>query len=241
MKNGILYSIALSTVLLSACEPIGEEGDFGGSTPFDQARYNDYVDARNDANTVFEDPDMGGTLGAAPLDNTAQLQGAYGINTIAANGPSLVGEMTMNVDFGNETISGSLTNNFLDPDGVDESEVIEVDGSVNFSGNLDLDPSGGFYDSTNEDKWQFESATTGTLVDNVSSTSEAINYRLDIDINGNFYDASGIGDVDGVGEVGDVAAAGLIEGNIDVTTAGDTTLYDIKAGSGFLVYELENE
>lgn len=261
MKHTLLYSLVLSVSFLSACDvSTGTEDDSvdTGSTAGDQADYNEYVVNRNDALSVLDEFESDAELEAALLEDapenaTASLQGTYAINAIDEAfdgvGPRLVGDMTMDVDFGDATVSGSMTNNFLDPDATDESKVTELNGSVNFIGSLDLDASGGFYDSTNTDQWQLEASGTGTLTDNETAASSGAEYRLDIDLYGNFYDTSDIGNVAGVGELGDVAAGGLIEGNVDVTTNGDTTIYDITDSelygkdddsSGFLVFELED-
>jgi len=251
MKHTLLYSLVLSVSFLSACDvSTGTEDDVNsGSSAGDQANYNEYVANRNDAISVLDDLDTTTALAEAPANDTASLQGTYAINGTEPFDTTLVGDMTMTVDFGEATVSGSLTNNFLDEDGTAESEVIELDGSVNFAGSLDLDPTGGFYDSTNTDQWQLEASGAGTLTDNETAASSGATYSLDIDLNGNFYDTSDIGNVAGVGELGDVAAGGLIEGNVDVTTDGDTVIYDITGSelygtdddsSGFLVYELED-
>jgi hypothetical protein len=244
MKNGIFYSLALSTVLLSACDiSSGQDEDAGtGSTAGDQADYNSYVEAREDADTVFNLTNTTEVLDAAPVDDTVQLSGDYNIRADNALNTELVGEMTMNVDFGNETVSGSLSNNYLDGDGTGESQVTELDGNVSFRGTLDLDPNGGFYDVTNTTPWQLEASGTGTLTDSETTTSLGTEYRLDIDLHGDFYDTSDIVDtVPGVGDLGDIAAGGIIEGNLDVTTDGDTVIYDITDESGFFVYELDAE
>jgi hypothetical protein len=257
MKHTILYSLALSASFLSACDvSTGTEEDVNsGSNAGDQANYNDYVDARNDAISILNETDITTAITEAPTNDTASLQGTYVINAVdafddsfdAPDDPRLVGDMTMNVDFGDETVSGTLTNNFLDDDDTAESEVIELDGSVAFAGTLDLES--GFYDSTNTEQWQLEASGTGTLTDSETTTKSGVDYRLDIDLNGNFYDTSAIGNVPGVGDLGDVAAGGLIEGNVDVTTNGDTVIYDITDSeiygtgddsSGFFVYELED-
>ena len=250
MKHTILYSLALSASFLSACDvSTGTEEDVNsGSNAGDQAKYNEYVANRNDAISVLDEIDTTTALADAPANDTASLQGTYAINSTESFGTALVGDMTMDVDFGAETVSGSLTRNFLDPDGTAESEVTELDGSVNFAGTLDLD--GGFYDSTNDDpSWQLEASAVGTLTDSTTDSVNDIKYRLDIDLYGNFYDTSGLDNVPGVGDLGDVAAGGLIEGNVDVTTNGDTVIYDITASdlydedgdsSGFFVYELED-
>ncbi|MBU2869047.1 hypothetical protein [Pacificibacter marinus] len=248
MKHTFLYSLVLSVSFLSACD-VSTGTVNSGSSAGDQASYNEYVANRNDAISVLDELDTTTALAEAPENSTASLQGTYAINSTESFGTALVGDMTMNVDFDTATVSGSLTNNFLDEDGTDESNVTELDGSVNFTGSLDLDPTGGFYDSTNTDQWQLEASGAGTLTDNETAASGGATYRLDVDLYGNFYDTSGIGDVDGVGELGDVAAGGLIEGNVDVTTDGDTVIYDITGSelygtgddsSGFLVYELED-
>lgn len=243
MKNGIFYTLALSTALLSACDiSSGQDEDAGtGSTAGDQADYNSYVEAREDARTVFRLADTSEVLDAAPTDDTAQMRGTYTISADNAFSTELVGDMTMDVDFGNETVSGSLSNNYLDADGTGESQVTELDGSVSFRGELDLAPNGGFYDATNTGPWQLEASGTGTLTDSETTTSLGTEYRLDIDLHGDFYDTSDIGTVSGVGDVGDVAAGGMIEGNLDVTTDGDTVIYDITDQSAFFVYELEDE
>jgi hypothetical protein len=246
MKNGIFYSLALSTVLLSACDiSSGQDEDAGtGSTAGDQADYNSYVEAREDALTVSDELAKNGAevLDAAPTDDTAQMRGTYAISADNAFSTELVGDMTMNVDFGNETVSGSLSNNYLDGDGTGESQVTELDGNVSFRGTLDLDPNGGFYDVTNTTPWQLEASGTGTLTDSETTTSLGTEYRLDIDLHGDFYDTSDIVDtVPGVGDLGDIAAGGIIEGNLDVTTDGDTVIYDITDESGFFVYELDAE
>ena len=243
MKNGIFYSLALSTFFLTACDiSSGQDENAGtGSTAGDQAGYNSYVAARNDALAVLNRLDTSEVLDAAPADDTVQLNGTYAINADYATSRELVGDMTMNVDFGNETVSGSLTNNFLDADGTAESQVTELDGSVSFRGHLDLDPTGGFYDTGNDGPWQLEASGAGTLTDSETTTSLETEYRLDFDIHGDFYDASDIGTVAGVGDVGDIAAGGIIEGNLDVTSNGDTLIYDITDESAFFVYELEDE
>jgi hypothetical protein len=247
MKNSILYSLALSVTFLSACDISSGTEEVTvdpGSTPADQANYNDYVANRNDALSVITELDTSTELSEVPENDTASLQGTYGISADDAFEASditdgeLVGDMTMDVDFGAATVSGSLTNNFLDEDGTGESKVVELDGEVSFTGTLDLDD--GFYDSSNTDVWQIAASGTGTLTDSTTDASNDIEYRLDTDMYGNFYDASGIGDVEGVGTVGDLAAAGVFEGNIDVTTDGDTIIYDIEDSSAYFVYELED-
>jgi len=266
MKHTLLYSLVLSVSFLSACDvSTGTETDAeddvnSGSSAGDQANYNEYVANRNDAISVLDEFESDADLEAALLEDapenaTASLQGTYAINAIDEtfddddddDDTRLVGDMTMDVDFGDATVSGSLTNNFLDSDATDESKVTELDGSVAFAGTLDFDD--GFYDSTNTDQWQLEASGTGTLTNDETAASTGAEYRLDIDLYGNFYDTSDIGDVAGVGELGDIAAGGLIEGNVDVTTKGDTIIYDITnselydedgGSSGFLVYELED-
>lgn len=236
----MIYRTPLSAVacsfIVSACaapiDPVAEE------IARDQAQYNTYVDARNDAIAVDNNVFSADLLQAAPADDTAQLNGAYQISANDALETDIVGEMRMNVNFGNNTVSGSLHNNYLDPDGTIEGTVHELDGSVAFSGNIDMDPTGGFFDSTNTRRWQLEAAGADTLTDTPVGGNQETNYRVDVDLNGYFYDASGVGNLAGVGEVGDLASGGQIEGNLDITSAGDTKIYDITSGSYF-VYELE--
>ncbi|MDO6725608.1 hypothetical protein Q4544_01565 [Cognatishimia sp. 1_MG-2023] len=231
---------AACSFIVSACaapiDPVAEE------IARDQAQYNAFVDARRDAITVDLNVDTSASssdlLSTAPTNDTAQLNGAYTLNADSAISPRIEGEMRMNVNFGNNTVSGSLHNNYHDPDHIGESSVVELDGSVGFSGNIDMDPSGGFVDSTNTTRWQMEASGADTLTDTPVGGDTATIYRVDIDINGNFYDTSAVGNLAGVGEVGDLASAGQIEGNLDVTSAGDSTIYDITSGSYF-VYELE--
>lgn len=253
MNKSILYTLALTVSFLSACGLPTDDEDtadgYTGSTPSGQASYNVYVANRNDAISGLDELDTTAVLADAPANDTARLEDTYAINSTESFGTALVGDMTMNVDFGAETVSGSLTNNFLDRDNTAESEVTELDGKVSFTGSLDLDPNGDFYDSTNTKTWQLEASGKGTLTDSATETVSSTQYRLDFDLYGNFYDTSGLGTIAGVGTIGDVAAGGLIEGNVDVTTDGDTVIYDITNSelydedgdsSGFLVYELED-
>jgi hypothetical protein len=253
MKYSIPTTLTLCTLLLSACGGTTEIDDIDGpSDVTDQANYNTFVEARSDAVAIndlanyIDDP-----LTAAPANDTATLNGAFNIASDGlASDQSIAGEMTMNVNFGAETVSGEFHNTFLDPDGTGESRVKELDGSVGFSGNLDLASDGGFFDFDNEN-WQLEASGTGSLVDSGSSAEgDETTYSLDVDIHGNFVDTSGLGTVAGVGEIGDLGAGGQIQGNLDITTADDTILYDIDAAddpsiytpstdeSAFFVYEL---
>lgn len=226
-----LGTIAVSVVLLAACEDSGATEE-----AFDQAKYNQFVEARADAQTVDTQVFATDLLTAAPANDTATLVGAFSIGSGGLPN-DLEGEMSMDVDFGAETVSGSFTNAFLDPDGTDESSVVELDGSASFSGSIDMDRDT-FYDSGNTQAWHIEASSTGTFTD-VSTEDEATatTYRIDVDINGDFFDTSTIGTVGGVGELGDIASEGMIEGNIDVTTTTDTTIYDVTDG-WYFVYEL---
>jgi hypothetical protein len=241
MKYSIPTTLALCTLLLSACGEATDDID-GASDVTDQANYNAYVAARNDAATInalvnsIDDP-----LTSAPANDTATLSGAFNMSSDGLAADQLIaGEMTLEVDFGAETISGELHNTFLDADGSGESNVTELDGDIELSGNLDLTPGGGFYDFGNDEKWQLEASGTGSLVDSGSSAEgDETTYSLDVDIHGNFVDTSGLGNVAGVGDIGDIGADGQIQGNLDITSADDTTLYDITDdSSGFFVYEL---
>lgn len=229
MKYHILGTIAVSTVLLTACEDSTATDD-----ALDQANYNAFVDERNDAVSVLELVDEDVLLDAAPADDTLELSGVYTI-TASPTG-SLVGEMSMDVDFGNETVSGTFSNSYLDPDGTDLSSVTELDGTVTYSGSIDMDRDT-FYDSSNEGPWHIEGSSSGTFSD-VTSDDDAVatTYRLDVDINGDFVDTSAVGVVDGVGEIGDISSVGVIEGSLDVTSTTDTTIYDVSSGVYF-VYE----
>lgn len=231
MKYLTLGTIAVSTLLLAACDDTS-----AAEEAFDQAKYNQYVDARNDAATVDTQVFATDLLTAAPADDTAELVGAFSISSDGISN-DLVGEMTMNVDFGDETVSGSMTNAFLDPDGTDESRVTELDGSASFSGSIDMDRDT-FYDSSNTNAWHIEASSTGTFTD-ISTAEDATGttYRVDVDINGDFFDTSTLGTIAGVGDLGDIASEGMIEGNIDVTTTTDTLIYDVTSGTYF-VYEL---
>lgn len=230
-----LVAVACSFFVSACAAPIDPAAE---EIARDQAQYNAFVDARNDAATVGARILSTDKLTAAPANDTAQLNGVYALKASSVLTPSVVGEMQMNVDFGANTVSGSLHNNYLDSDGTSESSVVELDGSVGFAGNIDMDPAGGFLDSTNTTRWQMEASGADTLTDTPVGGDTATTYRVDIDLNGDFYDTSAIGNLAGVGEVGDLASVGQIEGNLDVTSAGDTTIYDVTAGAYF-VYELE--
>ncbi|RPE66306.1 hypothetical protein EDD53_2006 [Pacificibacter maritimus] len=240
MNASLLTSLTLLSVVLSACTMVPAEEAIDESA-FDQVKYNRYVDARNDAISVDARVTAADRLSATPTDETATLNGAYAISTY--NGtesgptPDLTGEMRMDVDFGAGTVSGTLHNSYTDYDYSGETHVNELDGSVGFSGSIDMDPEGGFYDSLNSTQWQIEADGAGTFVDSPPNSDEAITYRLDFDINGDFFDSSSVGTVNGVGEVGDLASGGMIEGNLDVTSDNDSLIYDITSGEYF-VYEL---
>jgi major membrane immunogen (membrane-anchored lipoprotein) len=229
MKNVTFYSLALCSLILSAC---GETDDAIST----QEAYDSYIEGRQDALSVALLTDSNNTLTSAPANDTAQMNGTYAISADSFSNSELVGDMSMTVDFGNETTSGSMTNNYLDPDGTGESEVTPVNGSLQFSGDIDL--GSGFVDTDNSTTWQIDAEGSGTLSAS-DATDITTTYGVNFDLNGDLYDTSSIGEVTGVGEVGDVASAGLIQGSIDVTTDDATTLYDIDSdGSVYFVYEL---
>lgn len=243
--------VGLSALVLSGCAAIEEDSAAG-----DQALYNAFLAARGDSDTVFaaylaangidlealleleEDGELTTaeiaallpTLSTAPASSTAQMAGAYKITASGLNS-TIAGRITMDVDFADGTTSGVLHNSFLDADGTADSSVVELDGNVGFNGNVDL--TDGFHDANNVN-WQVQAAGEGTLVDATDTAETSTDYRLDFDLHGDLLDVSAMGEIGGVGDVGDVASYGEIDGNIDVTSADDTTLYDVSSGEYFV-------
>lgn len=227
--NRFIPFVGVSALFLSACEVVEIE------SAADQALYNTFLAARSDTVAVdaaFTTANIP-VITTAPTQNMAQMTGVYAVASTEL-GNTIAGQMEMNVDFANGTTSGRLHNNFIDDDGTADSSVIALDGEIAFNGNVDLTT--GFYDSANSRTWQLQATGRDTLSDTTSTATTSTDYSVDVQLHGDFYDSSVIGSVAGVGNIGDLASQGQIDGNIDITSVDDTTIYDISSGS-YVVYE----
>ena len=121
MKTKMIFTTMAAAALLSACS----ETD-APSTP--QPTYDRYVDAREAAARI-----VGGNQ-ALPTNDRVTMNGAYEIISSDLLGTdSIVGQVRMTADFGNESVSGSLHNNYVDQDGSAE----QLEGVVTFSGDIE--------------------------------------------------------------------------------------------------------
>jgi hypothetical protein len=92
-----------------------------------QPTYDRYIDARNDAAGI-----SAGTQ-ALPTNDSVTMNGAYEIVSADLLGTNtIVGEMRMTADFGNETVDGTMHNNYIDMNG----SASKLTGEVAFSGNI---------------------------------------------------------------------------------------------------------
>ncbi|MCA0041989.1 hypothetical protein [Celeribacter litoreus] len=204
LRPSLLSALVLGIAGCSASDTTGDQSR--------QAAYESYNVARESA---YEDASQGAALGTAALNNlaasnsTASMAGAYEMVVASLLSDPIVGEMTMNADFGKGTVKGNLSNSYIDgsPGAHTVDDVAVLTGTVSYSGTIDNDPDVGDAQVVAHGDGIFTDADTGT------------GYDLYLDIDGNFYRYGAAGELIGV--------TGGFEGNIDVTTDGSAVLYDI--------------
>lgn len=160
MKTKTIFAAMASAALLSACS----ETD-APSSP--QPTYDRYVDARNNAAAIVTGNQ------ALPTNDSVTMNGAYEIiSRDLLSTDSIVGQVQMTADFGNQTIDGKLHNNYVDKDG----SAFALVGDVGFSGNIDgrtMDAHGeGTLVTVNEQQYDMYVDMTGTLN---NSTGNGVN------------------------------------------------------------------
>ncbi|PTQ68525.1 hypothetical protein [Celeribacter persicus] len=110
--------IALSCLTLVACgESTDEESGSGGGVTGNQPDWNRYEENAVAADSVAADMSAATRVDTAPTQDTASMSGVFAADTIASTGGipgTMVGEMTMEADFGEGTVEGKLYNTFLD-------------------------------------------------------------------------------------------------------------------------------
>jgi|GEM_PF-6210380 hypothetical protein len=229
--------IALSCLTLVACgESTDEESGSGGGVTGNQPDWNRYDENAEAADGVAAD--MSGTtrVDTAPTQDTASMSGAFGIQTDAVEAASgkvgaIVGEMTMEADFGEGTVEGKLYNTFLDYGSTHDP----LTGTVNYDGTVTI--ASGETDSTVLD---------GAVPDNTDiiangtqtlTAPDGSSYNIYLDIFGDVHEIPN----DPVVAGNPITVVdGLLEGNVTITDADSVTdplIYDIDGT--YIVHEDE--
>lgn len=208
MKHSKLIAFTVASLALTAC------GTPNNVTE-DQEKFDNYEAARFEAETAADAFSNTTRLSAAPAEDSASMAGYFDTNMI-------VGEMSMQADFGAGEVSGKMHNAFVElTDGV----VSPLDGSIQYSGDLKVRPG-----ALDEDTLNAAIPTNTDIVANGSDSFEDVEgntYNMYVDLFGDFHRVGG-----------DLAVDGKMRGNITYTASGsktdETIYYD---GGDFVVTE----
>ena len=227
MKLSTFASLAATTALLSACgAPVDEDAETSsGSIPgSSQADYETYNDARDSIDDITSQVALG-TAAAEARSDTVELTGIYGIDVDdLLSTDAILGEMSMTADFGNDEISGEMTNNFIafdDANGAHTAGTVSpLSGTLTYAGTITGDGLEAHFEDT-------------------LTTADGVVYSLYVDMTGTFYTISD-------GTVTELGAIGNFEGNV-ISSENSTDIYDLTdtydfdsdgtADTGFIVCE----
>lgn len=197
---------------------IGSGGSGGGTGGSDGGEFQVAYEALNDSIDSAKTLNDSFLAGTEALNNanvvargdTVTMNGVYAmkIDELLRDNDSLLGQMSMTANFGADTVSGSLTNNFFafnDNSGQHtEGNVEKLTGDLTYTGTI-----------SGEELY----SRFGGVLTRVDGTQ----YRLLVDMFGNFYALNG----------GSLIALGRFEGSATVVGATDGVIYDLDNGYDF--------
>ncbi|MBU0643184.1 MAG: hypothetical protein KJ731_10970 [Alphaproteobacteria bacterium] len=213
MNISTFTGLSLIVFSLTACGTAGGDSDSNssGTSQSDYETYNAAHDAITDAGLVASAVALGASAADARSD-TVEMSGIYGIQSDDLLGTdAILGEMSMTANFGNDTVSGSMTNNFIafgDTSGAHTEDSAEpLSGSMTYVGTVSGDGITSHFDG---------------ILTRVDGTQ----YDLYVDMTGTFYTVTD-------GTLTELGAIGNFGGNI--TVVGDTSgkIYDLTDGYDF--------
>ncbi|WP_417268397.1 hypothetical protein [Celeribacter baekdonensis] len=213
MNISTFTGLSLIVFSLAACGTAGGDADSNssGTSQSDYETYNAAHDAITDKDLVATASALG-TAAANARSDTVEMSGIYGIQSDALLGTdAILGEMSMTANFGNDTVSGAMTNNFIAFDGANgahsEGSVEPLSGSMAYSGTI-------------------SGNTAVSHFDGILTRTDGTQYDLYVDMEGTFYTVTG-------GVLSELGAIGNFEGNITVIGDATGTIYDLTDGYDF--------
>jgi len=213
MNISTFTGLSLIVFSLTACGTAGGDSDSNssGTSPSDYETYNAAHDAITDAGLRASAVPLG-TAAADARSDTVEMSGIYGIQSDDLLGTdAILGEMSMTANFGNDTVSGSMTNNFI---AFDDASGAHVEGSAEpLSGSM-----------------TYVGTVSGDGItshfDGILTRVDGTQYDLYVDMTGTFYTVTD-------GTLTELGAIGNFGGNITVVGDATGTIYDLTDAYDF--------
>lgn len=231
MKQFSTAFIPFLCIALTACGTAGD-GNNGGVTG-GQGDFNQYEENLETAADIAAGIRSTSRLDVAPTQDTASMSGVFAIDTTSITPlgipGELVGEMTMNADFGNSTVSGQLHNTFLDYGSTQDP----LTGSMQYNG--DIEVVAGETVSSGIDGVAPQYTDVDAHGEATFTAPDGTTYNVFADL---FGDVHEVPDLDPTTPDPILAVNGLIEGNVTITDPDDATnplIYDMYGN--YIVHE----
>lgn len=241
MKNFSAVALAMSCLMLVACGESGtggSEDDTHGGVTQGQPDWDSYEESKVEAEALESVANISSQpwntrVDTTPTQDTASMRGVFSFDTGAVEAAtgvnrSIVGEMTMEADFGAGTVSGQLHNTFVDYG----SEHDPLSGSLSYQGDVEI--AAGETDLTTRNDENPINTDINANGGASLTSGDGTTYNVLLDVFGDVHEIPVVGD----GQI--VAVDGLLEGNVTLTDADgitDPTVYDLDGA--YFVHEDE--